>query len=63
MDTETLFYYMNTSRGKYTYIKADITKTDYVFDGSGKKVLKPENFLDMQEGNHFKVFSHIIVQL
>ncbi|HHT93140.1 MAG TPA: hypothetical protein GXZ66_06490 [Clostridiaceae bacterium] len=57
----SLFYYMNTSEEENVLIlKADITEDKIiVFDGSGKKVFEAENFLDMQEGNHFKVFSHI----
>ena len=58
---DSIFYYMNTTEEENVLIlRVDLTEdTIKVFDGSGKKVFEAENYLDMEEGNHFKVFSHI----
>jgi len=58
---ESLFYYMNTAEEENVLIlRIDITTEKIkVLDASGKEVYNTDNYLDMEEGHHFKIFSHI----
>lgn len=57
---DSLYYYMNTAEEENVLIlKIDINESEIkVFDANGEELCKAENFLDMDLGNHFKVFSH-----
>lgn len=58
---ESIFYYMNTAEEETVLIlRIDISEEEIkVFNGEGNEVYKTDNYLDMQEGNHFKIFNHM----
>lgn len=57
---DSLYYYMNTAEEENVLILRIDIDEDYitVFNASGEEVFKADNFLDMEMGNHFKIFSH-----
>lgn len=58
---DSLYYYMTTSANERVLIlKIDITEDNIiVYDGQGNEKKKVDNYLDMEEGNHFKIFNHM----
>lgn len=58
---DSLFYYMITSENEEVLIlKIDITEDEIVvFDGEGVEKKRQDNYLEMDEGYHFKIFTHM----